>query len=118
MMPEMNAAVFAVSSSPLVSALVKVTVTAALGLIGARLARGSRAAVRHALLAAAFGVTLLLPIASVVVPPVHLGIPVAVENRAFTAAPVVSGVEQISSDVVADGPGDRAISAPHSISLS
>ncbi len=48
--------------------LVKVTIVAMAGLIGGWLARGRRAAVRHAVLAAAFAVLLVvLPIASMVV---------------------------------------------------
>jgi hypothetical protein len=63
MKPAINGLMLAVSSSPAASIVAKVTVTTALGLIGAWLARRSRAAVRHALLAAAFGVLLVLPIA-------------------------------------------------------
>ena len=44
--------------------LLKVTVIMGLALAGARLARNSQAAVRHMLIAAAFGVLLVLPIAS------------------------------------------------------
>ena len=65
----------------------------ALGLFAAWLGRRKRAAVRHALLASAFGVMLLLPIASLVVPPVHVAVPV-VENRA-SARPAPEGVDAI-----------------------
>ena len=82
MMPAINGMLLAISSSLAASIVAKVTVTTALGLVAAWLARGSRAAVRHALLAAAFGVMLLLPIVSVVVPPLHIGVPVQVESRA------------------------------------
>ncbi len=67
------------------SALAKVTITTALSLIGVRLLRGSRAAVRHALLAGAFGVLLVLPIASVVAPPVRIAVPIAAQARRRTA---------------------------------
>jgi uncharacterized protein (TIGR03435 family) len=60
-----------------VAILVKATVVVAVGLAGARLARGSRAAVRHAVLAAAFAVMLGLPVASVIVPPVRVAMPMA-----------------------------------------
>jgi uncharacterized protein (TIGR03435 family) len=69
----------AVSNSLAASIVAKATVTAALGLIGVWLTRRSRAAVRHALLAAAFGVLLVLPIASLVAPPV--GIAIAARER-------------------------------------
>ena len=48
--------------------LVKATLSLAVALIGYRLARRSRAAVRHVLLAAAFAVLLVLPLASSVIP--------------------------------------------------
>jgi uncharacterized protein (TIGR03435 family) len=117
MTPSINVALLAVGSSLAASIVVKVTVIISLALCAAWLARGSRAAVRHALLAAAFGVTLLLPIASVLVPPVHLGVPVVDENRASAAPPLENGVEQIPPALMAD-PGDPAISAPQSSSLS
>jgi uncharacterized protein (TIGR03435 family) len=72
MMPAINQITLAVGGSPAASILVKVTAATALGLIGAWLARGSRAAVRHALLAATFGVLLALPVASFVAPPLRI----------------------------------------------
>jgi TonB family protein len=81
----------AVSSSPAASIVAKATVITALGLICARLARRSRAAVRHALLAAAFGVLLALPVASIVAPPVRIAVPAAAQERtvpAFAGAPI------------------------------
>ncbi|HVW08487.1 MAG TPA: hypothetical protein VHC90_07895, partial [Bryobacteraceae bacterium] len=41
--------------------LVKVTIALSLGLVTVRIARGSRASLRHAILTATFGVLLLLP---------------------------------------------------------
>jgi uncharacterized protein (TIGR03435 family) len=118
MTPAITEMMLAVSGSLTASIVAKVTVITALALFAAWLARGSRAAVRHALLAAAFVVTLLLPIASVLVPPVHLGVPVAVENRASAALPLVRGVEQTPPVVVADDPGVGAISVPESSRIS
>ena len=94
----------------------KVTVVTALGLIAAWLARGKRAAVRHALLAVVFGVILLLPIASIVVPPVQLKVPVMAANGAAELPPGDAGVipPLTRSDV-----GDGAISIiPQSPGLS
>src|ERR1700687_3531463 len=54
------------------SIITKVTLTMALTLVGVRLARKSRAAVRHLLLAAGFAVLLALPMASIAVPSVPL----------------------------------------------
>ena len=60
--------------------LFKVTLILALALAGTRLARHSRAAVRHVLLAASFAALLMLPIASVVVPDVQIAMPAAVQE--------------------------------------
>ena len=84
MMSVLNAVMLAVSSSLAASIAVKATVTTALALLGVWLARRSRAAVRHTLLAAAFGVLLLLPIVSVVAPPVRIAV-TPVEIRASSA---------------------------------
>jgi len=78
----------AVSGSPAASIVAKATVTTALGLTGAWLARRSRAAVRHALLAATFAVLLALPIASIFAPAVRIAVPAAAEER---AAPTLAG---------------------------
>lgn len=82
MMPVIEQAMLAVSSSLAASVVAKATVIMALGLIGAWLARGSRAAMRHAILAADFGVLLALPLASVVTPPVRVAVPVMAHARA------------------------------------
>lgn len=93
MIPIIYGAVLAVSSSLAALIVIKVTVVAALGLAAAWLARRSRAAVRHALLAVMFGATLVLPIASIVAPPVRVTVPVAGMSRAWppvvnTTAPI------------------------------
>jgi uncharacterized protein (TIGR03435 family) len=118
MIPAIKGMMFALSSSLAASIVAKVTVIIVLALFAAWLARGSRAAVRHALLAAAFGVTLLLPIASVVVPPVRLGVQVVVENRASAVPPLISGVEQIPPVPMTDDLGDGAIPVPQSSRMS
>jgi len=87
-----HAALLAMSSSPAASIVAKATLAATLGIVGAWLARKSRAAVRHAVLAAAFGVLLLLPIASTVTPPFRI---VVQEANAATPIPArarVAGV--------------------------
>jgi uncharacterized protein (TIGR03435 family) len=52
--------------------IAKATVPMALGLAGAYAARGARAALRHAVLAAAFGAVLCLPVACLIAPPVAI----------------------------------------------
>ena len=85
MMPVIDGVMLAVSSSPAASIVAKATVITALGLSCARLARRSRAAVRHALLAAAFGVLLALPVASILAPPVRIAVPAAAQERIVPA---------------------------------
>jgi uncharacterized protein (TIGR03435 family) len=69
-----------------VTILIKVTIISALSLAGARLARRSRAALRHAVLAAAFGVMLVLPVASFIAPPVRIAVSVAQDRTEWPAA--------------------------------
>lgn len=69
--------VVTLSASPALSLLVKGTLVVALALTSASLARRSRAAVRHALLASGFGVLLALPIVSFFAKPVPISVPVA-----------------------------------------
>jgi TonB family protein len=93
MTPAIHAVMLAVSSSPAASIVAKATVATALGLVATWLARRSRAAVRHALLAAAFGVLLVLPVASLVAPPVRIAVPAEAGERvgptfADAAAPI------------------------------
>ncbi len=88
MTPTIREFVLAMGSSLPASIVAKATVIAAFGLMGARLARKSRAAVRHVLLAATFGVLLLLPVASLIVPPVRIAVPTV---RMRNAKSVCSG---------------------------
>ncbi len=117
MMPAISAVMLAVGSSPAASIVAKATVTTALGLIAAWLARGNRAAVRHALLAAMFGAMLVLPLASAVMPPLHVGLPGGVGNRA--TLPLLTTVVDGNPSVAAMGAGTRVASvAPHASKLS
>jgi len=82
--------------STAVSIVLKVTVIVAAGLAGAWLARGSRAAVRHAVLAASFVVMLGLPIGSMIVPPV----PVTVTVAPTVFVNTIDAVPQVASSSV------------------
>jgi TonB family protein len=97
MMPEIDRAMLAVGGSPAASTIFKATVATALALIVVRLAHRSRAAARHALLAAAFGVLLVLPIACIVSAPVHIAVPIAVE-----APPSVGAITPVPLHVPTD----------------
>ncbi len=104
----------ALSSSLAASILAKVTVTTALALIGVRLARRSRAAVRHALLAAAFEVLLLLPIASLLAPPLSIVVPspAALGSGATTSPPTVFVEALDSTQPGAPSPANAAAKLP------
>jgi len=85
------------------STVVKATFITAVGLIGAWLARRSRAAVRHAVLAASFAVLLALPVASILIAPIRIAVPAPAQERTApfifpasidatqSVAPVVAG---------------------------
>jgi len=68
----LNEVMLTVSGSLAASIVTKATLVLVLALIGSWLTRRSRAAVRHMLLTAAFSVLLVLPIASMISPPVRI----------------------------------------------
>ena len=86
MTPSIVEGILAVSGSLAAAILVKVTVTMALALVLVRLARGSRAAVRHAVLAAAFGAILALPAASILAPPIRIALRDRIASPPLAAA--------------------------------
>jgi TonB family protein len=81
MMTLIHQALLAVGGSLALSIIVKITLSTALGLIGVRLARQSRAAVRHTLLVAVFGVLLLMPVASLVAPAIRIAVPAVMQEQ-------------------------------------
>jgi uncharacterized protein (TIGR03435 family) len=72
-------------TTTLIVFITKATVIVVLALVGTRLFHSARAAVRHVVLAAAFGGLLILPIASLLAPPMPVSVPRAVES---TLAPL------------------------------
>jgi bla regulator protein blaR1 len=84
MIPAINHAALALGNSATASLVLKATAIAAMALMGVWLARGSRAAVRHVLLAVTFALLLALPIASTLAPPVRIVVPVAAQNENVT----------------------------------
>ncbi len=82
------------------STLVKVTLTCAGGLIATRVARRSRASVRHLVLALSFTLLVVLPLVSLLAPPLHIAIPIqsptAPASTAIAAydVPVAAGTYQ------------------------
>lgn len=83
MISAINDVILAASNSLAASIVAKSTVSTALALIGVRMARRSCAAMRHALLTTAFGVLLVMPVASVVAPPVRIFVPLAARAPAL-----------------------------------
>lgn len=113
MMPALTGLLLAISDSLIASIVVKVTVTVGLALIGTWLASRGRAAVRHSLLIAAFGVLLLLPIASIVAPPVR----VAVTNRAVASQDLLAGDAAVAPPAATERT-DRAREVSPSFAIS
>jgi uncharacterized protein (TIGR03435 family) len=94
--------------------LAKATLIIGVALAVARLARRSRAAVRHVVLAAAFAVLLLLPIAALVAPAIRVTVPIAAPDG-IAAAPIdaVAGTVPVPAVSSAD-PGVAAAAAKES----
>jgi uncharacterized protein (TIGR03435 family) len=100
MTPILAEAVLTVGGSFAASILAKATLAMALALIGVRLARRSRAAFRHVLLAAAFMVLPVLPIASMVAPSIQFEV-ARIDADVAEYPPAVARVEgSLSSEVV------------------
>ncbi len=72
--------VVALSTSAAMSLMVKATAVVTVGLVCAWVARRGRAAARHALLASAFGILLVLPIVPLIAPPVTIRVPALASN--------------------------------------
>jgi uncharacterized protein (TIGR03435 family) len=105
--------VVALSDSLAASILAKVTVTTALALMAVRLTRRSRAAVRHVVLAAAFGVLLVLPVAAIVAPAIRVEVPIAA--RGEIAPPMVEPARDAGSPAApAVARADERRAAPQS----
>jgi beta-lactamase regulating signal transducer with metallopeptidase domain len=75
MMRTFSEAVVAIAASAELLVLVKATVAVALGLAAVRIARSTRASVRHLLLISTFAALLALPVAMALVPAVRFEIP-------------------------------------------
>lgn len=108
MIPPLREFVLAAGSSLPAAMVTKATVVAAFGLIGARLARRSRAALRHVVLAATFGALLLLPVASLLAPPVRIAVPT--EAREHAAAPSIT--TEIDSPLPLEPTGTHPAATP------
>lgn len=113
MMPVIPETMLAVSNSLAASITIKATAVAALGLIGAWAARGSRAALRHAVLAASFGMLLALPVAALLAPPVRIAVAAAPQLTVHAPA----GVSRAVSGAPRLPPSGAKIAAPEAEGL-
>jgi uncharacterized protein (TIGR03435 family) len=111
-----DAVMLLLSGSLATSILGKATVIATLGLLGAWLTRRSRAAVRHAVLAASFAVLLALPIASTLIKPVRIALPATQEWAPPSLFPMPMGAVQAAAS--ADGSVGVASATPRWRGLS
>jgi uncharacterized protein (TIGR03435 family) len=109
-----TALMLAASNSLVLSVVLKGTATTLLALAAARLARRSRAAFRHMLLAASFAVLTMLPFAALVAPAIRVPVAVAQPAAPLEAAvvadtpespvPVTAGSEAITGPAFAMSP--------------
>lgn len=102
-------AILTVGGSWALSTLAKATFVAALGLSAVLLAGAKRAAYRHALLAAMFGVLLALPVVSAIVPPAGITIRRAPSRN---QAPLVNGRTSAKAPALATRPGSLPAGSP------
>jgi uncharacterized protein (TIGR03435 family) len=87
MMSSVGELAVAIGNSPGLSLIVKATLVSAAALGAARIARRSRAAVRHVLFATAFLVLLMLPLVSALVPVHRVTVPIPDPDRLIGVAP-------------------------------
>jgi bla regulator protein blaR1 len=97
MRPIIDGVIVALGGSLAAAIAAKATLTTALALVAVRLAHRSRAAVRHALLAAAFTLLAALPVASMFAPSIGILLPVAAE-------PVVAPSVDLARDTTSVAP--------------
>ena len=91
MKPAIYDILLAVSASAPLAMIVKATLALALGLTAAALARGGRAAARHAILAGTFAAIAALPLVSLIAPPLRIAVSQApiVSSTATPHGPIV-----------------------------
>src|ERR1044072_5894892 len=88
-----------------VAILAKATLALLLGLFAAGLARRARAATRHSLLAAAFGVVLTLPLAAIALPAIRIPALAVSTRRAFFSPTPSIPVDQAAAIAVPEVTG-------------
>src|SRR5688572_16794984 len=96
-----------ISASAALSIVVKVTIVLSMALLAARLCHNARASVRHAILASAFCVSLLLPAATFVLPAVEIRL------AQIDAAEGPSMAGEVGGGATGGNEQDAAPPAPH-----
>lgn len=96
MIAALNQIMLVVSDSPALSICVKSTLIVLLCLLAIRLSRRRSAAARHALLASAFGVLLVLPAASLLAPPIRVAVPREARETTSPLAPAPAASAGVS----------------------
>lgn len=95
-----------------VSILVKATLVVAVALGAVRLARDSRAAVRHLVLAAAFVVLLVLPPASFFAPSVRVAVPITASAGFIEPPPDAAAIETAIGPSTSNAADGATVTAP------
>jgi hypothetical protein len=78
--------------------LAKSTLVLAAGLLAVRLARKRPAAVRHLLLAATFAVAAIVPVASVLAPPVDIALPLPAPAASMSPGGVAGDAARVTTN--------------------
>lgn len=112
MIARLETLLIAASANVALAVLLKATLTTALVLGAVHAARRSRAAVRHVLLVAAFGMLMALPVAAALAPAMTIAVPVTpVPSQAIhVTGNDVSEVPTVAPAI--DAPGASALAAP------
>jgi len=87
--------IVSISASTALSIVVKATIVLGIALLATRLARHARASLRHALLASAFAVLVVLPAFTMLLPRLEIPI-VRLDAQESPSMPVGVGVAQLS----------------------
>jgi beta-lactamase regulating signal transducer with metallopeptidase domain len=97
MIRTISEAVVAIGASPELSVLIKATIAVALGLAAVRIAKPTRASVRHLLLVSTFAAMVALPVAMLLVPAVRLEIPNAQAVSPVAGNAVIGDVRPVAA---------------------
>jgi hypothetical protein len=92
--------------------LIKTTIVLGAALAGAWMGRRGRAALRHVVLASAFAMLALLPIAAVVVPSIRVTVPAALQPAGSDVGDVFSSADEPADAASPSAAASAAVPAP------